>query len=210
MMPLDYDELNQLVGFKKSLPFDEYFDEMVIDNKQNRQRKDLAEDLEEEFWDLLAWVFYDRQVRSVGRDEIRDRVSKLFHETLPDDILALDRTDDMIDNLSEEIARTTDERKEDPFYVSADRARLLAEDNSNNFWNYSDNEAALMRGKKYKVWNAILDGKERKTHRDADGQEQPIEEPFEVGGYAMMYPKDDSYGAPPEEIINCRCSVTYF
>lgn len=30
-------------------------------------------------------------------------------------------------------------------------------------------------------------------------------EPFIINGYKMMFPLDDSMGAPIDEIINCRC-----
>lgn len=56
-------------------------------------------------------------------------------------------------------------------------------------------------------WLAHHDDRTRPTHRMADGQEQPIGQPFYVGGSAMMYPGDKA--APPGEWINCRCSVAY-
>jgi len=62
---------------------------------------------------------------------------------------------------------------------------------------------------KYKTWNTILDGRERITHNIADGQMQPIMMPFEVGSSLLMYPKDMSLDASLEEIINCRCSVSF-
>ena len=60
-----------------------------------------------------------------------------------------------------------------------------------------------------KVWEASIDGRERETHAEADGDEVPIDQPFTVGGYQMMHPGDSSMGAPAEEVINCRCSVSY-
>ena len=60
-----------------------------------------------------------------------------------------------------------------------------------------------------KVWEASIDGRERETHAEVDGDEVPIDQPFEVGGYQMMHPGDSSMGAPAEEVINCRCSVSY-
>jgi hypothetical protein len=56
-------------------------------------------------------------------------------------------------------------------------------------------------------WLAHKDDRTRPTHRIADGQEQPIGAPFYVGGYPMMYPGDKA--APPDEWVNCRCSVAY-
>jgi len=57
-----------------------------------------------------------------------------------------------------------------------------------------------------KTWMAILDDHTREDHADADGQEVAEDEPFEVGGEELMEPMDDSLGASPENIINCRCS----
>ena len=210
MMPLDFDELNKLVGFGRSMPFTEYFGEMVISPEQRRKRRDLADDLDDGFIDILAWVFYTQQNRKVSKDEVKDRVKDVFNSSLGSEIKRLEDTDSMVDKLSDEIARTTVDRgQEDLFFLSADRSRLLAEDNSNNFWNYYEFDMAVSRGMKYKTWNTILDGRERITHNIADGQMQPIMMPFEVGSSLLMYPKDMSLDASLEEIINCRCSVSF-
>jgi len=42
-------------------------------------------------------------------------------------------------------------------------------------------------------------------HVKADGQTVPWGQPFDVGGFAMMYPHDPE--GPPQEVINCRCTM---
>lgn len=57
-----------------------------------------------------------------------------------------------------------------------------------------------------KVWVATVgDGRTRETHREADGQRVPLDQPFIVGGFPLMFPGDPS--GPPELVINCRCSM---
>ena len=60
-------------------------------------------------------------------------------------------------------------------------------------------------GEKEKKWRSHHDELTRYTHAAADGQTVPINEPFIVGGYRLMFPGDTSLGAPPQEIVNCRC-----
>lgn len=55
-----------------------------------------------------------------------------------------------------------------------------------------------------KCWISTKDQHTRDTHRILDGQEREIEEPYEVLGYHIMYPRQNT--APPEMIINCRCA----
>lgn len=63
-------------------------------------------------------------------------------------------------------------------------------------------------------WLATRDARTRETHRawrwPRDAQIKPIDEPFVIplSGARLMYPGDTSLGAPPEEIVNCRCVLT--
>lgn len=65
--------------------------------------------------------------------------------------------------------------------------------------------AFINSGANAKTWISHKDELTRATHRSADGQTVPIDEPFVVGGYSLMFPGDTSLGAPPQEIVNCRC-----
>ncbi|MBI1188301.1 MAG: hypothetical protein GC206_13385 [Alphaproteobacteria bacterium] len=56
-----------------------------------------------------------------------------------------------------------------------------------------------------KIWAAIGDDRTRQTHRDADGQAQPLDAAFIVGRALLMHPGDPE--GPAGEIINCRCSM---
>lgn len=210
MMPLDFDELNELVGYGRSMPFNQYFGEMRIAQDERKRRIDIAERFEDGFIEILAWAFYTQQRRSLSESEVKGRIKGVFETALGSDIKRLEETDRMIDTLSKDIARTTVKRgKTDPFFVSADRARLISEDSANHFMNYLEFQMASRRGYKWKTWNTILDGRERLTHNLADGQMQEIALPFEVGTSLLMYPHDGSLGADLNEIVNCRCSVSY-
>jgi len=54
-----------------------------------------------------------------------------------------------------------------------------------------------------KEWDDIGDSVTRPTHREANGQRRPIDEPFQVGNSLLMFPGDTSLGAEIKETINC-------
>lgn len=56
-----------------------------------------------------------------------------------------------------------------------------------------------------KRWMAVKDLRTRDAHAFADGQTVPLNAPFKVDGYKMMYPGDPS--APPYLVYNCRCTM---
>ncbi|HMM95386.1 phage portal protein [Phycicoccus sp.] len=61
-----------------------------------------------------------------------------------------------------------------------------------------------------KRWLATDDERTRHTHREAEGQVQPIGQPFIVGGVALICPGDPTGGATTiSEWINCRCTMIY-
>ena len=59
-----------------------------------------------------------------------------------------------------------------------------------------------------KVWLAAHDERTRDAHAAADGQTVDLDEPFDVGGEALMYPGDRENGSAGN-VIACRCSVSY-
>jgi len=66
-----------------------------------------------------------------------------------------------------------------------------------------------------KEWLAAHDRRTRDTHVQADATYReggsigpiPMNEPFIVGGFQMMYPLDGSMGADIREMANCRCTM---
>lgn len=51
------------------------------------------------------------------------------------------------------------------------------------------------------------DERTRAAHCAADGQTRLLAEPFEVGGFPLMFPGDPA--GPPDQTINCRCAPGY-
>lgn len=58
-----------------------------------------------------------------------------------------------------------------------------------------------------KTWLATGDGRTRADHAALDGTTIPLHAKFDVGGYEMNGPGDESGGA--EQVCNCRCTLTY-
>ena len=58
-------------------------------------------------------------------------------------------------------------------------------------------------GETTKEWDSSGDARTRPTHAAADGQKRAFDQPFSVGGSALMYPGDPS--GPAAETIQCRC-----
>jgi hypothetical protein len=56
-----------------------------------------------------------------------------------------------------------------------------------------------------RVWLATDDNRTRHTHEVADGQRQPLGQPFIVGGFELRFPGDPL--GPPQEVIQCRCTM---
>lgn len=112
----------------------------------------------------------------------------------------------------EELSETNGDRINLAFllwFLSNDRAKAIAENESNLIWNYEEFKEAIQDGKTHKTWMTERDNKVRPTHMDVDREKIPINDAFYVGGSMMMFPKDSSMGAGMEEIANCRCWLEY-
>lgn len=60
-----------------------------------------------------------------------------------------------------------------------------------------------------RVWDSTGDAKVRSSHRDLNGAQAGMNDPYKTfpDGSRLMFPGDPD--APPEEIINCRCNELY-
>lgn len=61
----------------------------------------------------------------------------------------------------------------------------------------------------WKRWLSTEDSRTRASHRVADGQACPLDEPFRVGGFLLQHPAD-SISVAPHEVINCRCTMLIY
>lgn len=89
--------------------------------------------------------------------------------------------------------------------LSEERALEIALNETNWIYNYITHQNLVASGQLTHTWSTQKDEKVRLSHIAVDDVTLPINRPFIVGGYEMMFPLDDSRGAPVSEIINCRC-----
>jgi uncharacterized protein with gpF-like domain len=208
MLPLSFDELNRIVGYRKSIDISTYFDEMRLTPQQKAYRKQLARDLYAEMVWLMSYMFYARQQGiSISMDalnEIRERYRDAIGNTFAIDLYISTH----IDSITADIIDATNRHKDDPYFYSKDRARFIAEEESNSLWAYSDYEDAV-KNKSYKTWLTIMDGHQRESHAEVNGMTIPISEPFDLQGGSVLYPRDESLGAEDSELIACRCSLAF-
>jgi uncharacterized protein with gpF-like domain len=90
------------------------------------------------------------------------------------------------------------------------RARVIAQTETHRAWQAGILASALhyepATGPGWvKEWSTEMDGRERPSHRRADGQVRPLNMPFNVGGALLKYPGDAA--GPADEVINCRCDM---
>lgn len=88
------------------------------------------------------------------------------------------------------------------------RAMRIARTEVNSLMNRVNLEGMEASGVVYsKIWLSMADEAVRDDHREADGQEVPINMPFTVGGMYMQCPGDPAGG--PAQVVNCRCFVDW-
>lgn len=91
------------------------------------------------------------------------------------------------------------------------RARTIAQTEVHRAWQNGTLAAALYyepaTGPGWtKTWHTEMDGRERPSHKRANGQRRKLADKFQVGGRDLMYPGDPT--APADEVINCRCDMS--
>lgn len=118
------------------------------------------------------------------------------------DFLAQSTIDTMVDRYRE---RLVDMRAET---IARTEALRVTESVRASSMDDAIEQAGIDRSLVVKQWSATHDSRTRDTHRGLDGQARLIDDPFDSeSGAQLMHPGDSD--APPEEVINCRCTTAY-
>lgn len=219
---MKFDELNQLKA---------YYKVMELPQKEKQKRIDLALELFDVFYFVLLLIKADIKVEqkradihnaqrqtkddepaSNQTDAIKQSLSAEEYKQslqirLDDTLTGIPYEQGYILHLVDDVIDTTMRHLDDEYYVSQERALLIAQNEANTVLNYGDFLTAKENGSKYKTWITENDERVRFAHMEVDGVKIPIEDYFEVGGEQMRYPHD--YNASPENVINCRCVCMY-
>ena len=199
---------------RKKIPIHEYFEDMQISEEQKQKRIRLANLLLADVLFLFALSKgnndkqylvksfqnrYTESVKSVAQQdkELSRYIGKVCESIVDTTVKDTNKSGDLTDSAGNE------------YRTSIDRAMNIAENEANSILNNDEYRSAIKNGCTKKKWIAFGDERVRMDHANVDGEVVDINKPFHVGGYLMMFPKDDSLGAGLEEIVNCRCSVEY-
>jgi hypothetical protein len=87
--------------------------------------------------------------------------------------------------------------------IDKERAKTIAITETAAAYGFGEHASMQDAGISQRKWLTSGLPNVRATHLAADGQVRGINEPFNVGGTALMYPGDEA--GPPEETINCHC-----
>lgn len=213
MAVLSFDELNKLYDGKynrKSMPYEQYFGEMDLSKKQKEERINFSKKFEEVMMFLFFLLLTVEEYGNKSNQEFIVNEIKQKYKDLVEDYMVVDGyVEQYIDDFVREVIDVTNRHTDEPYFKSEDRAVLIAENEANSVLNYSDYVKAMNNGYTKKKWKTELDNKVRKTHIPLENRMVDIKTPFVVGESLMMFPKDTTYGADAEEIVNCRCTVEY-
>lgn len=181
--------IDRLTGNILSKP--DYDTRNIIDTKESEVVKDVLSNIKAENFNAEPF-----------RQTLTDRLTETFDKE------GIPYEPNYIPKLVDEIIQTTNRHPDDPYYLSKDRALLIAQNESNTAYNHADYETARQSGKNYKVWITEGDEKVREAHVEVDMMRIPINEMFSVGNDMMRYPHDFLNGSA-ENLVNCRCVCTY-
>lgn len=207
----------------------QYFDEMNLIQSEKDARvqmcdslsgavEELINDKDPDNWEkamrdlLIAWLLFFGYLTTKQADAVRTFInigyslvdinkSDWYERTVANSIMD-DAANTLRKTISDIESDTADKH-------SKTRADVISRDATNKYSNIYNRKIALDNGYTRHKWKSMRDNKVRDSHRNVDGQVQPIDKPFEVNGYYMMYPMDDTYGAPLDEICNCRCTEIF-
>lgn len=203
------DELAVPVDYKFSIS--EFFDEMDLSPVEKEKRKDFAESMK----DIMLFIFALFSVmKQYGYTHKEFAIAQLQSKYWGISTKYFDggskKVREYIDRFSNEIINTTIAHIDEEYFLSDNRAAIIAANEANTILGYSEIQKKIEQGYTRKQWITEKDKKVRKTHRAVDNIIIPIEDYFLVGNSLMLYPHDNiSFEVEPNEVINCRCTIKY-
>lgn len=163
-----------------------------------------SSDYENELMDLYFAMAPEYQYETEVREKAY-RFAKYIQEATERAVANANGNDDYkMSRMTGGIMKEEDVPKSVKRMFSEVRATEIALNETNWIYNWINHQNLAERQDTH-TWVSMRDERVRVSHWEADGQTVPINEPFTINGYKMMFPLDDSMGAPIDEIINCRC-----
>lgn len=225
----NFDKVNILK--RRSIPYDEYFGDMDLTPKQKAKRKEMAIILEDVFYIFFEMFGKGLEIGFLNELKVKQELTYQLYDAIENSKEAerffeteeqknkyiTDTVNETYRSTVENIVRepdTLDYTGTEKYWLSGDRAQFIAENESNTLLNSAEFIEAKEEGYTHKIWMSYGDDRVRLTHQEVDGAKIPIGAYFDVGRARMLYPKDVtselSTGAEcPEEVCNCRCTVSY-
>lgn len=209
-MEREFDELNTPMPYIRSEPFDIYFGDMDLTDEEKEKRIDVAEKLDDLMLFLFALIALMRESNAIDKDYIALQINNRYMAILQG-YMGIDKyLEEYINSFSNTFIKTTFDSIDDDWYLSVDRARFIAENESNNVFSYDEYTRALKDGKTKKRWITMKDRRVRHSHRELDEKTLEISEQFVVGDSLMNFPRDETFSPSAGQVISCRCSIKYF
>lgn len=207
MAKTDFDNINSLEKDSSVINYEEYFGEEELTEEQKQRRIDLANEIEQvmlfAFSLIVLFTEEDNYDYTIVVEETTDRFLA--------SISAFVALDEVISTYAYERAKqvvsSTVDALNTAYFLSRERATVIAANESDTILNRDDYMKAIMQGKTKKTWVDVKDKRERKDHLAVGGKTIGITELFHVGNDLMLYPHDMS--ADSKQLINCRCQCRY-
>jgi len=204
-----FDELNiiQYTNEEVEAFLDEYFEPMFLPHSELEKRKDAAREFREVLLFILLAVVVEDNLGSIDWDNLRLQMVNQFGDVVRKYSRDDDFTQYFIEKAADDFIEVSRKHIGEDKWFSDERALPDAANYANMTVGYDDWQEAIESGKTKKMWVSQRDGRVRHTHRIADGQTVPINGYFTVGNSMLAYPTDPE--GSPEEVVNCRCRVSY-
>lgn len=202
----EIDELNNM-SEDEILDISEYFNEMDLPEEGREKRKEFSESMVDIMLFIFALFSVMRKYNYINKQYVIKQLQSRYSEL----VLKYMDVDKVVDNyikkFSKEIVDTTLKYPDEEYYLSDERATLVSVNEANSIFGYQQIQEAKEKGYTRKTWVTERDIKVRKSHREVDGLEIEIDDYFLVGNSIMQYPHDMT--APPEQTVNCRCTLKF-